>query len=200
MARKKTKDRYRVESGKTYIDIRLKNPLQLFDSRDPAPFRERELDEKAVQYLVAAAEDIPYKRPFKIAFHFSESAERGLLESETIAVAVHNHFDYEVDLLRMQLKRTRKRGLVFMLIGLALLVVGLSLSQIVKPLPNFFMKPVLYEGLIIGSWVAIWRPIDLFLFDWWPTMEKMKYFKKLAATEVLTFFSPAGLPLSKDTD
>src|SRR3990167_5062955 len=116
MPRKTPQNRYRVENGKTCIDIRLKTPLQLFDSRDPAPFRERELDEQAVEYLVAAAEDISFKHPLKIALSFSEGAEKQEIESEAIAQAIHNHFDYELDIIHMQLKRTRKRGQIFMFI------------------------------------------------------------------------------------
>lgn len=190
MNRKTTKDRYRLENGKNCIDIRLRSPLQLFDSRDPAPFRERELDENAVQYLIAAAEDIPFKHPLKVVFHFSENPEQGQVESDAIATAVRNHFDYETDLLRMQLKRTRKKGEVFMLIGLVLLAICLSLSQLVRPMPDFWMKPILYEGLLIGGWVAMWRPIDVLLFDWWPLIEKMRYSKKLAVTEVALEVNP----------
>ncbi|QQR81282.1 MAG: hypothetical protein IPJ69_03870 [Deltaproteobacteria bacterium] len=186
----KSKNRYRTENGKTCIDIRLRSPLQLFDLRDPAPFHERDLDEDAVQYLTAAAEDIPFSQPLKIAFSFSESTEKDPTQKEVIATAVQNHFDYEIDFLRLQMKRTRKKGMAFMVIGLTLLVICLTLSQIVNTFPDFLMKPVLYEGFLIGGWVAMWRPIDLLLFDWWPMMEKMKYLKKLASAEVLVDFLP----------
>jgi len=45
--------RYRVEDGRSWIDIRVAQSRQLFDGRDPAPFRERDLDDDAVEYLVA---------------------------------------------------------------------------------------------------------------------------------------------------
>ncbi len=60
-----TAPRYRTEGGKTCIDIRLKTAHQLFDGRDPAPFRERDLDENAVDYIVGAFEELPAKAEVK---------------------------------------------------------------------------------------------------------------------------------------
>jgi len=30
----------------------------------------------------------------------------------------------------------------------------------------------------------MWRPIELFLYDWWPLAEKNKYYDNLGKTEV----------------
>lgn len=181
--------RYRLDNGKTCIEIRLATPLQLFDSRDPAPFRERDLDEHAVEYLIAAVEDIPFKKPIKILLSLTENPEKHGLNFDSIREAVSSHFSYELGLLRMRIKQTRKRRQMFMLMGLLLMVACLSLSRVVYALPTFLMKPILYEGLIIGGWVALWRPIDLLLFDWWPLWEKMRYVKKLANAEVSIIIS-----------
>ena len=54
-----TRTRYRVEEGRSCIDLKVRHSRQLFDTRDPAPFRERDLDADAVEYLLAAAEEIP---------------------------------------------------------------------------------------------------------------------------------------------
>ena len=24
------------------------------------------------------------------------------------------------------------------------------------------------ESLLIGGWVAMWRPLEVFIYDWWP--------------------------------
>lgn len=41
--------RYRREEGAVCIDLRLRSERQLFDLRDPAPFRERDLDHAALE-------------------------------------------------------------------------------------------------------------------------------------------------------
>jgi len=179
MSSRSKKSRYRFEDGKTCIDIHLKSPQQIFDSRDPAPFLERELDPQAVEYLKASAEDIPLKEALKIVISFSDNKGKETIEASTIALAVKNHFDYEMEILRMQLRSTRRRGQFFLIIGFLFMVLCLLFSQAIRSFPDFWMKSVLYEGFVIGAWVALWRPIDLFLFDWWPLVEKMKYCKKL---------------------
>ena len=46
--------------------LKVRHSRQLFDGRDPAPFRERDLDEDAVEYFLAAAHEIPRKQPLSI--------------------------------------------------------------------------------------------------------------------------------------
>jgi hypothetical protein len=40
------------------------------------------------------------------------------------------------------------------------------------------------EGLIILGWVANWRPIEIFLYDWWPIVRHRNLLLRLANAEV----------------
>jgi hypothetical protein len=40
------------------------------------------------------------------------------------------------------------------------------------------------ESLIIGGWVALWRPMEIFLYDWWPIAAEARLFDRLAAMPV----------------
>jgi hypothetical protein len=42
----------------------------------------------------------------------------------------------------------------------------------------------LRESLIIAGWVAMWRPIELYLYDWWPLKRKGKLYARLARMQV----------------
>ena len=46
-----SRKRYRTSGDKSLIEVRVKNAQQLFDVRDPAPFRERDLDDDFVEYI-----------------------------------------------------------------------------------------------------------------------------------------------------
>jgi len=70
-----TRTRYRVEGGRSCIDLKVRQSRQLFDTRDPAPFRERDLDADAVEYLLAAAQEIPRKRPLAVVVMVSDEPE-----------------------------------------------------------------------------------------------------------------------------
>jgi hypothetical protein len=42
------------------------------------------------------------------------------------------------------------------------------------------------DSLVIGSWVALWRPLEIFLYDWWPIRAKAKLFDRLSVMQVRT--------------
>ena len=54
------------------IEIRVDEIAQLFHTLDPFPFRERDLDREAEEYIVGWARELPTKRPFKIVVHFPD--------------------------------------------------------------------------------------------------------------------------------
>lgn len=64
--------RYRVKDGRAYIDLNVRSSRQLFDTRDPAPFHERDLDADAVEYILSAAQEIPRAQPLAVAVTISE--------------------------------------------------------------------------------------------------------------------------------
>ena len=76
-------------------------------------------------------------------------------------------------------------GRLSLAIGLVALGVCLFVGQIVqemlgdRPLAYFFV-----EGLIIIGWVANWRPLEIFLYDWWPVAQKRRLYLRLAAAQV----------------
>ena len=43
---------------------------------------------------------------------------------------------------------------------------------------------VLRESLTIAGWVAMWRPTQLYLYDWWPLRRKQRVYTKLSRMPV----------------
>jgi hypothetical protein len=43
---------------------------------------------------------------------------------------------------------------------------------------------VIREGLIIAGWVAMWRPMEIFLYEWWPLRRKGRLYQKLSRMHV----------------
>jgi len=48
----------------------------------------------------------------------------------------------------------------------------------VRELPLGAVRPVLREGLVITGWVAMWRPVEVLLYDWWPMVEQRRWITK----------------------
>jgi hypothetical protein len=124
-----TRARYRVEEGRTCIDLKVRHSRQLFDTRDPAPFRERDLDADAVEYLLAAAQEIPRKRPLTVVVMISEEPEPRLAPA-VIVEAVHGHFTYEGEQVERRLREHVRRGQMILGVGLTVLVVFLTLAEV----------------------------------------------------------------------
>ena len=47
------------------------------------------------------------------------------------------------------------------------------------------LAPLVREGLIILGWVANWRPIEIFLYDWWPIRRRRILYARLAKADVV---------------
>jgi hypothetical protein len=41
------------------------------------------------------------------------------------------------------------------------------------------------ESLIIVGWVANWRPIEIYLYDWWPIRRRRRLLARIAAAPVI---------------
>lgn len=183
MSETKKKHRYRHVEGKRWIEVRVKSPLQLFDARDPSPFRERDLDDDFVEYIMASVREFSISTPLKIVIYI-EDGETKALPRDSICEAIHSYLAYRIDIQRVDLKSFIKRAQLFLLIGLLVLASSIGVAQRLEvPTPPGSLG-ILREGIVIFGWVSIWKPIELVLFDWYPMFEKLRFYKKLLETEI----------------
>lgn len=175
--------RYRIEGERTCIDIRLRSAQQLFDHRDPAPFRERDLDEDAVEYLLGAVGDLPRAHLLKVVFWLPPQRDESLSDDE-ICASVRAHFGYERDKLQRGIRLVLHRGQQLLWIGLSVLVLCLALSELIVKTESRTWLRMLREGLTITGWVAMWRPIEALLYDWWPLVHQRRTVDRLLAAEL----------------
>jgi len=175
-------DVYRSERGTYLIEIRLRELRQLFNTLDPSPFHERDLDPAAEDYLVSAAREIG-ARPSKLVLHLpTQTADA---EAADAVIAIRHYFDYRGRHTRQQLRLLLGRGAISLVIGLAFLVVCLLLRQLLAGINTSGMT-ILGEGLLILGWVAMWKPVEVFLYDWWPELGKQRLFDRIAHMEIET--------------
>ena len=67
-------------------------------------------------------------------------------------------------------------------IRLGLLLVLLLLSRLLDPRES--APFIVRESLIIAGWVAMWRPLEIFLYDWWPIRRQVKLYRRLSEMPV----------------
>lgn len=173
---------YRLEGGHRLLEIRLQSVRQLFHTLDPAPFHEKDLDENAAAYLLEACDEAGSRRPLRLVVHLP-APEAQTEAAQTIAAAVNNYFAYRERQLRRDLMKLIRYGVVSLAIGLLFLMacVALRRALIASPVID---QSIVDEGLLILGWVAMWRPIEVLLYDWWPLSRKRAVLRRLAAIPV----------------
>lgn len=165
--------RYRMEGDTHCIDVRLNTIEQLFDNRDPAPFRERDLDPDLVEYLFAAGEDLSSHGSLKVVFWVATACQPTEVETGYRA-----HFLYELERIDRRRRRHRRTGQVALLLGVTLLVAILSASELLAGYGNRFVAAT-REGLAILSWVVLWRPVEVLIYDWLPVRRERRIMQRL---------------------
>jgi len=167
------------------IELRLDDARQLFDNRDPAPFRQKDLDRDAAEYIEDAGEEVPGDALLKLVVHLPAGtvAEAGAAALD-VEHAVHTFFAWQSQLARRRFAALLVTGRLALLIGLLFLAACLGLTGLVGKLNLGWAGEVLQEGLIIIGWVALWRPAEIFLYDWWPLRRHRQQMDRLAAMPV----------------
>lgn len=165
------------------LPLYLSDLRQLFDSMAPAPFRERDLDGKASGYIVDCARDAPAGVPLVLVVHLGR--EPGAETAAIVRQAVDDHFGRCAEAKRRELRKLFHVGRISLVIGLIVLGGAMALSQIVGSwVRHEGYAGLLSESLIIGGWVALWRPLEIFLYDWWPIRAEARLFDRLATMPV----------------
>ncbi len=167
---------YRSERGTYLIEIRLRELRQLFNTLDPSPFHERDLDPAAEEYLVSAAREIG-QRPSKLVLQLP--AQTANEEAADAVAAIRHYFEYRSRHTREQLRLLLGRGAISLSIGLMFLIACLLLRQLLVG-TNDSGTTILSEGLLILGWVAMWRPVEIFLYDWWPELGRRRLFDRIS--------------------
>jgi hypothetical protein len=171
---------YRREGGTWLIELRLREARQLLNHLDPAPFREQDLDPAAEQYIEEAVREIGAGRPLALII-FLPGEEAGTREAQALPETVSHYFAYRARQSWIELRRLMARGLASLVIGLLFLALCLSARASVQSRGG---HEVLLEGLLIIGWVGLWRPVEIFLYDWWPVWRQRRRFDALARAPV----------------
>jgi len=171
--------RYRREDGKPCVDVRIASLDHLFDNRDPAPFRERDLDPALVEYLHGIGHDATVRNGFRNVFWLERTCQPGVIES-----AYRAHFECALDRLDRRRRRARRAGQIALLLGAGLIIVLMALSQLAVQTVPGSLGAALREGLVISSWVVLWRPVELLIYDWIPVWDERRIMRRLLAAPI----------------
>jgi hypothetical protein len=166
------------------IAVRISALSQLFNSLDPFPFQERDLDKNAEEFIVGWARELPGDQPLEIVLYLP-AGEAQKPDAQDVGEALRTYFRYRAEVTERELHQLFRTGRLSLAIGLAVLAVGLLATQFITGrLGESSIARYFQEGLIIMSWVANWRPIEIFLYDWWPLRRTRDLHRRLSEARV----------------
>lgn len=167
-----------------HLELRVHKLMQLFNSLDPTPFLNKELDRSAEAFIENWALGFPPDSQLHITIHVEElPAEEDA--SKLMSDAIHNYFKYKTSLVRGELRQLLKQGQMSLLIGVAFVTACLIAADTIATLSISNTATIARESLTIIGWVAMWRPVQIFLYDWWPLVRRIRIYKNLHHAYVL---------------
>jgi hypothetical protein len=172
------------------IEVHVGELKQLYHSMDPAPFRERDLDPKVEEFIVDSARELHRDAPLALVVRLSrQPATRE--DVETLRQAVREYFAQRAAVTRARLRRLFRIGRWALLIGLSFVAAANLIGDHVADLVGrYHYGRFLHESIVIGAWVALWRPLEIFLYDWWPVLGEARLFDRLSAMQVQVVDAP----------
>jgi hypothetical protein len=166
------------------IELTVQEVAQLFESLDPYPFLERDLDKDADEFIVGWARELPHDHGLKIVVHFPASEARSRAAGD-LEAAIKRHFGRRAEAVRRDLRELFRIGRMSLAIGIAVLATCVGAAQYVELFAGEGPLGIIArESLIILGWVANWRPIEIFLYEWWPIARRRNLFRRLASAAV----------------
>src|ERR1017187_3629678 len=101
------------------ISLKLRDINQLFNSMDPSPFIEKDLDDDAEEFIVSWAQEFSPKAPVKLRIYLDQWPAED--PKELIRTAIHNHFAHCAKITDLEFKRLLRQGRTSLFIGLLFL-------------------------------------------------------------------------------
>ncbi len=166
--------------GIHHIELNLRDVDQLFNTMDPSPFHEKDLDADAAEFILSWAEEFHHSEPVDLIIHLEKSPD-GHDAQRLVENAVRNYFTYQARLNKLEFKRLMKQGRMSLLVGLTFLILCFLVLELVISVNLSPARSFLKEGITIAGWVAMWRPLEIHLYEWWPlrrrglTLEKLSH-------------------------
>jgi hypothetical protein len=188
-----------IPSNCVQIEVHVAELKQLFNAMDPSPFRERDLDPKAEEFIVGWAREAPRDARLALLVRLNRGAGPAE-EPAALREAIEDFFTERAVVTRRRLRDLFRRGRISLLIGLAALSILTVLGNfVVKAMPGH-VADLLRESLSIGGWVAMWRPIEVFLYDWWPIRAEARLYDRLGVMPVRIAYTDPTKPDAWRTD
>ncbi len=179
-----------VSSKRDRIEISLASLEELFHPLDPSPFRRKDLDPDAEAFLLGWVQELPGRHALELLIHLpAEPASERIAGSKE---GICNHFASQAKASRQALRALLRHGRSSLLIGLGFMTACLLLSDVIAVHFQSTLAQIFHESLLVGGWVAMWHPIQIYLYDWWPILNRARLYDRMSRMQITVRSDAAG--------
>lgn len=166
------------------LEITIATEKQFFNSMDPAPFRKRELDPAVIDYIVAWAEKAPASADLGLTLRIAAPTAGEDVQAIVTEAVAENFRRLSAD-TRRKLNRLFHDGRISLVIGVAFVAVAITVGDwLSTAFRNAHYAQIIADSFVIGAWVALWHPTNIFLYDWWPLKRQAVLYDRLSRMDV----------------
>src|SRR5467141_2748952 len=142
------------------IEVHVGELRQLFNAIDPSPFRDKDLDPKAEEFIVGWAKEFP--RDATLALVVDLDREAGLPdEAAVLRDAIHEFFSQRAQAYGRRVRELFRVGRTSLVIGRVALASAITLGDsLAALLKGSRIAEIVRESLTIGGWVSVARDRD----------------------------------------
>ncbi|OIQ89592.1 hypothetical protein GALL_285190 [mine drainage metagenome] len=133
--------------------------------------------------------DFPQNSRFEIVIHLEKPADQDPLP--IVAEAIAHYFTYKATVARRERRELLRVGRISLLIGLVVLMIFLTIADLMSSRQSSTLFRLVNQSMLIGGWVAMWRPLQIFLYDWWPIERRRRIYRNLSLAKVRVLPIPA---------
>jgi hypothetical protein len=159
------------------IELRVRDVSDLL-VESPPPFRGTALTPDAESYIVRQAKRIPSRQALHLVVDSVEPLSRDL--GPNVATYFREAAETEAQNIGELFRNGRKALLIGLLtLSLCLFLAWYFTYEVVqRPITR-----LIQESFVILGWVSMWKPIEIFLYEWLPFSRRRKLFLRLAAAK-----------------
>ena len=169
----------RRTASEATVSIHVRDFAQLFNSLDPSPLWDRDLDRAVAQFI----EDEFRDRRLAGVWRLKVYAPEGVAAAADLQSAVKSYYRRSVRSARIALREHMKVTRIALVGGaliflLSTAVRGLIARTLAHP------PALLDQGLIVLAWLGLWRPIEALVYEWVPFYRRRRLYERLAQIHV----------------
>jgi hypothetical protein len=174
------------------VNIHIRELSQLFNSFDPSPFWDRDLDREAAEFIEGEFSEKLSAETWNLYVH----AHDGTASAMDLQTALENYYGRMAGSARRAVREHLWSSQWTLLAGVLVFLLSMGLRSMLGGLLGT-LPQILDEGLIILAWLALWRPAEMLLYGWVPLRRKQQLYERLARIRV--FVRPDAPAKSPDT-